>query len=86
MGLEFGKVNITDEQAQNFKRAAVTLTDTFVDLANPLKLPFMVIGMAQAAIVGGCGGLRIEGYKNIIAVPKKDAPGPPRPAKARNAQ
>jgi len=31
----------------------------------------IIVSMAQTAIVGGCGGLRIEGYKNIIAVRKK---------------
>ena len=31
----------------------------------------IVVSMAQAAIIGGCGGVRIEGYKNIIAVRKK---------------
>ena len=31
----------------------------------------IVVSMAQAAILGGCGGVRIEGYKNIIAVKEK---------------
>ena len=31
----------------------------------------IVVSMAQAAIIGGCGGLRIEGYKNILAVRNK---------------
>ena len=30
----------------------------------------IVVSMAEAAIIGGCGGVRIEGEKNIRAVKK----------------
>ncbi|BBI90420.1 ubiquitin-like proteins [Tenacibaculum phage PTm1] len=54
MGINtLANINISKEQAHNFRSAVNTITDTFIDFANPLKLPILLLGMAQAGLVAG---------------------------------
>lgn len=46
-------VSITEEQADKFKYAVGRVTDTFIDFANPLKLPLLILGLAQSVAVAG---------------------------------
>lgn len=45
------KVDISKDQMENFTYGTKLLTDSFAEIANPLKLPFLVLGIAQATAV-----------------------------------
>lgn len=47
------KIKISDEQATNFKNAVGMVGDVFVEFGNPLRLPLLLVGLAQAALVSG---------------------------------
>ena len=69
------KVNVSSEQAENFKNSALMISDTFAELANPLRLPLLVVGIAQSALIAGStlvmsGALALVS-KTSIAEPAK---------------